>query len=70
MGPQIPETSSVLFDIYEFNANNPSTTGEQAGTYDCVDHKDIVKAVYAKVSSDLTKVVVAKDQERWADVFC
>ena len=69
MGPQNPETSSVLFDIYEFNANAPSKTGEQAGTYDCIDHQDIVKAVYAKVSSDLTKVVVAKDWEGWADAF-
>ena len=69
VGQHNPKASSVLVDIYKFSADDPSKNGDQAGTYDCVDYQDIVKAVYAKVSSDLTKVVVVKDQEEWADAF-
>ena len=62
-GPMILATSSVLFDIYEFRADDPANDVGQVETYDCVDYQSIVKAVYAKVSSDLTKVVVARDRD-------
>ena len=44
--------------------------GGEVGSYECVDYQSIVKAVYAKVSSDLTKVLVAGDRDRWGEAFC
>ena len=69
-GPLIPDTSSVLFDIYEFGADSLAHRTRQVGTFECVDCERIEKAVYAKVSSDLTKVLVAADRNRWAAAFC
>ena len=37
--------------------------------HECIDYTSIEKAVYAKVSSDLTKVVVVQDREKWGEAF-
>ena len=68
-GPKITHTSSVLFDIHEFGADDPANEEGQVETYECVDYQSIEKAVYAKVSSDLTKVVVVRDREEWGEAF-
>ena len=65
-GRKLPVESSVLFDIYEFDADKD---GEPVGSYECVEYESIVKAVYAKVSSDLKKVLVTRDREKWAEDF-
>ena len=68
-GTKMTQTSSVLFDIYEFAANDPANEEGQVGTYECINYTSIEKAVYAKVSSDLTKVVVVRDREKWGEAF-
>ena len=68
-GTKMTQTSSVLFDIYEFAANDTANKEGQVGTYECIDYTSIEKAVYAKVSSDLTKVVVVRDREKWGEAF-
>ena len=70
VGEKVPVASSVLFDIYNLQVDDPNTDEGQLGNYVCVDIRRVVKAIYAKVSSDLTKVLVARDRETWGEAFC